>query len=82
MQTTYVLKMNYKEIVIIGGGYLFRETLDIVNKLVLTRVNCDIDGDVYYPEINLENWKETSSIEHKKDSENEYDFKVIVLEKN
>ena len=73
---------NYKEIVIIGGGYLFRETLDIVNKLVLTRVDCDIDGDVYYPEINLENWRETSSIEHKKDSENEYDFKVVVLEKN
>ena len=73
---------NYKEIVIIGGGYLFRETLDIVNKLVLTRVDCNINGDVYYPEINLENWRETSSIEHKKDSENEYDFKVIVLEKN
>ena len=73
---------GYKEIVIIGGGYLFRETLDIVNKLVLTRVDCDIDGDVYYPEINLESWEETSSIGHKKDSENEYDFKVIVLEKN
>ena len=73
---------SYKEIVIIGGGYLFRETLDIVNKLVLTRVDCDIDGDVYYPEINLENWKETSSVEHKKDSENEYNFKVIVFEKN
>ena len=73
---------SYKEIVIIGGGYLFRETLDIVNKLVLTRVDCDIDGDVYYPEINLENWKERSSVEHKKDSENEYNFKVIVLEKN
>jgi len=73
---------SYKEIVIIGGGYLFRETLDIVNKLVLTRVDCDIDGDVYYPEINLENWKERSSVEHKKDSENEYNFKVIVFEKN
>ena len=76
------LENNYKEIVIIGGGYLFRETLDVVNKLVLTRVDCDIDGDVYYPEINLESWQEISSIEYKKDSENEYDFKVIVFEKN
>ena len=73
---------GYKEIVIIGGGYLFRETLDIVNKLVLTRVDCDIDGDVYYPEINLESWEETSTVEHKKDLENEYYFKLIVLEKN
>ena len=60
----------------------FRETLDVVNKLVLTRVNCDIDGDVYYPEINLEDWKETSSVKYEKDSENEYDFNVIVFEKN
>ena len=66
---------------IIGGGYLFRETLDIVNKLVLTKVDCNIDGDVFYPEINLGNWEVTSSVEHKKDLENEYDFKVIVLEK-
>ena len=73
---------DYKEIVIIGGGYLFRETLEITNKLVLTRVNCDIDGDVYYPEIDLENWKEISSEFYKKDSDNEYDFKVLVLEKS
>ena len=73
---------DYKEIVIIGGGYLFRETLEIANKLVLTRVNCDIDGDVYYPEIDLENWKEISSEVYKKDSDNEYDFKVLILEKS
>tara|TARA_B100000035_G_C20820109_1_gene473847 strand:- start:111 stop:614 length:504 start_codon:yes stop_codon:yes gene_type:complete len=73
---------DYKEIVIIGGGYLFRETLEIANKLVLTRVDCDIDGDVYYPEIDLENWKEISSEVYKKDSDNEYDFKVLVLEKS
>lgn len=73
---------DYKEIVIIGGGYLFRETLEIANKLVLTRVNCDIDGDVYYPEIDLENWKEIGSEVYKKDSDNEYDFKVLVLEKS
>ena len=44
---------NYDEIVIIGGGYLFRDTLSVTNKLVLTNVDCDIKGDVFYPEINL-----------------------------
>ena len=34
---------NYDEIVIIGGGYLFRDTLSITNKLVLTNVDCDIE---------------------------------------
>ena len=52
---------NYNEIVIIGGGYLFKDTLEIANKLVLTNVDCDINGDVYYPDIDFKLWKEKSS---------------------
>ena len=75
------IELNYKEIVIIGGGYLFRETLSVVNKLVLTEVDCEIDGDVYYPDIDLDSWQNTETSEHKKDLENEFDFKVLVYEK-
>ena len=75
------IKLNYKEIVIIGGGYLFRDTLSVVNKLVLTEVDCEIDGDVYYPDIDLDSWQNTEMSKHEKDSENEFDFKVLVYEK-
>ena len=72
---------NYEEIVIIGGGYLFRDTLSISNKLVLTNVDCDIEGDVFYPEINLDEWKEIKSENFKKDLDNDYDFVVRTYEK-
>ena len=45
------LNTESEEVVLIGGGYVFEESKNIVNKLVLTRVNCEIDGDVYYPKI-------------------------------
>jgi len=64
------------EIVLIGGGYIFEESKCIVNKLVLTRVNCEIDGDVFYPQIDLSNWKKLSTEAFEKDVENEYDFKI------
>ena len=70
-----------EEIVLIGGGYVFRESKNIVNKLVLTRVECEIDGDVFYPQIDLSNWKEISKESYKRDSENEYDFKIETLVK-
>ena len=35
------------EIVILGGGEVFNQTTNIVNKLVITRVDCDIMGDVF-----------------------------------
>ena len=64
------------EIVIIGGGYLFRETLMDINKLILTRVDCEIDGDIYYPEIDLSSWKLIRTQSFTKDINNDYDFKI------
>ena len=74
-------KENLNEIVIIGGGYLFRDTLPITNKLIITRVDCDIDGDVFYPDIDLSNWKKLESIKFLKDTNNDYDFEVITYER-
>ena len=71
----------YNEIVIIGGGYLFRDTLKIINKLVLSEVDCEIDGDVFYPKINLEEWNEVSSKKFIKDSDNDFNFVVKVYER-
>ena len=65
-----------EEIVLIGGGYVFEESKDIVNKLVLTRVECEIEGDVFYPEIDLSKWEKILTESFKQDSENEYNFKV------
>jgi len=62
------------EIVIIGGGYLFEETLPILNKLIITKVDCSVAGDVYYPKIDMKNWDLISSESYTKNSDNDYDF--------
>jgi len=69
------------EVAIIGGGYLFRDSMDSFNKLILTRVDCSIDGDVYYPEIDFSNWELISSDEFLKNEDNQYDFAVETYKK-
>ena len=69
------------EVAIIGGGYLFRDSMDTFNKLVLTRVNCSIDGHVYYPEIDFNNWELVSSEKFLKNKDNQYDFAVETYNK-
>jgi dihydrofolate reductase len=69
------------EIVIIGGGYLFNETLPIVNKLIITRVDCSVAGDIYYPKIDMKKWDLVSSESYNKDSDNDYDFKIEEFKK-
>lgn len=39
------------EIFIIGGGEIFKQTLEIVDVIYLTRIHKDFPGDVYYPEL-------------------------------
>jgi dihydrofolate reductase len=71
------IKMNRdNEIVIIGGGHIFQETSESMNKLIITRVDCDIDGDIYYPEIDLTKWDLVETKSYKKDFENDYDFTI------
>ena len=64
------------EIIIIGGGYLFKQTSSSVNKLVITRVDCNVKGDIYYPKIDMSNWKKISSESYEKDENNDYNFKI------
>ena len=70
------------EVVLIGGGRVFEESILMVNKLVFTRVDCEITGDIFYPDIDLTDWTKISDESHAKDADNEYNFKIETYLKN
>ena len=49
-----------ESIFIIGGGEIFKQTMNIADRLELTHVELDVQGDAYYPEIPTE-FKKVSS---------------------
>ena len=75
-------KAKIEEIVLIGGGYVFEESKNMVNKLILTRVDCDIVGDVFYPKIDFSSWEKISVELFEQDDENQYDFSIETFVKN
>jgi dihydrofolate reductase len=68
-----------EEIFIIGGGNIYKQSLDITDKIYLTAVKTNIEGDAFFPKLNTTDWKETSRISHAKDEKNEYDFDFVEL---
>ena len=52
-----------ESIFIIGGGEIFKQTIHIADRLELTHVALDVQGDAHYPEIPTE-FKKTSSESH------------------
>ena len=66
---------------IIGGATIYKLMLPKVDKLYITKINQEFDGDVYFPEISEENWKITQRAKGKKDEKNPYDYEYITYEK-
>ena len=50
-------------IFVIGGGEIFKQTMNIADRLELTHVELDVQGDAYYPEIPAE-FKKVASVQH------------------
>jgi dihydrofolate reductase len=71
-----------KEIFIIGGGEIFKQTIDIVSRIYLTRVHATVEGDTYYPEIKKDKWKLVSEQSFPADDKNNYPYTFEVWEKN
>ena len=66
---------------IIGGGEIYKIALNISDRIELTRVHHNFDGDTYFPEIDSKIWIEINRTEKKKDDKHKYDYTFITYEK-
>ena len=67
------------KVCVIGGAELFRQLMDRVDLLVLTEVQADVPGDVYFPEYDRGEFVETRRESHPADPQNEYPFDFVEL---
>lgn len=66
---------------IIGGGEIYSQTINIVDKIELTRVHEEFDGDAYFPEIPLDIFELINEENYNSDLENEFDYSYLTYKK-
>jgi len=66
---------------IIGGGEIYSQTINMVDKIELTRVHEKFDGDAYFPEIPLDIFELINEEKYNSDSENEFDYSFLTYKK-
>lgn len=76
-----IAKKIDEDIFIIGGGKIYEQALDLVDILEVTEVHGNFEGDTYFPEIDLNVWKEISRIKHHKDEKNKFDYSFVRYER-
>ena len=69
------------EVCVIGGAEMYRLALPRADRLYFTRIDADIEGDVYFPDFDESQWREVSREDHAIDARHPYAYTIRVLER-
>ena len=69
------------EIMVIGGSEIYALFLPLANRIYMTRVQVDVDGDTHFPELDDSQWRETGHENHGAGESNDFEFTTSVLER-
>jgi dihydrofolate reductase len=66
---------------VIGGATLYETALPIADRVYLTAINANVDGDTFFPPLPQTEWREISRRSRSKDERNAYDVDFIVFDR-
>src|SRR5260221_2810729 len=69
------------EVFIVGGAEIYKQAIKLTDRIYLTIVHKDFEGDSFFPNINKDEWKEVSREDHEPDHKNPLPYSFITLER-
>ncbi len=74
-------ELDRKEAFILGGAQIYEQSLPLLDKLYLTRIYEDFEGDTLFPAFDLSEWEMTGIEPHEPDEKNDYFYAFQLWEK-
>ena len=72
---------NCKEIFVIGGGEIYKQSMEIADKIYITRVHASFDADTFFPEIDETKWQLTANQDFEVDEKHKYAYSFQTWER-
>ncbi|MGB8956760.1 MAG: dihydrofolate reductase [Tumebacillaceae bacterium] len=66
---------------VIGGAEIFKALLPVADRLYVTHIDAEFEGDAFYPEIDPDEWKAVSRTEGAVDEKNKYPHAFVVYKR-
>ena len=66
---------------VIGGATMYRLLMPYAKKMYITEIDKEFDGDVYFPEIDLKEWKVVEREKGPEDNENNFEYEYVTYER-
>ena len=77
----FAVNRGVEEIMIVGGGQIYEQTLKLADRIYFTRVEMDAEGDTLFPDLSPARWREISREEFKAGPQDNADFTVLTLDR-
>lgn len=74
-------KRGAEEICVIGGGEIYAQTLARADRIYLTRVDAQVEGDVFFPKLDSRDWAERRESGCEKSERNQYACEFFILDR-
>lgn len=81
LEAALELVKNDKQPFIIGGGEIYKQGIEVADKIELTRVYGTFEADAFFPEIDEKDWKLVAEEFHPKDEKHNYAFTYLTYER-
>jgi dihydrofolate reductase len=69
------------DVMVIGGGQVYVQMLPMADRIYLTLIDAEFEGDSYFPRLDMADWHEVSREQHAADERNPYNYDFIVLDR-
>ncbi|MFW1678100.1 dihydrofolate reductase [Pontibacter sp. JAM-7] len=70
------------EVMVIGGAQIYGQALPQADRLYITQVDADIEGDAWFPEVDYSLWQEVAREDFAPSGDNPYAYSFLVYEKD
>jgi dihydrofolate reductase len=74
-------KLDTNEIMIVGGGEIYRLFLPWISRFYLTRVHAEISGDTQFFNLGADQWNVDFEEKHSADPKNQFDHSFFIFER-
>ena len=76
-----VKEMDVKEMMVIGGGEIFKMVMPEAKRIYLTRVDAEPEGDAFFPKVDPAEWELVSKKDHEADAKHAYNYSFQIWER-
>ena len=68
------------EVIVFGGAGVFEEYLPLADRIYLTAVDAEVEGDTYF-DMGKDDWRVVTNERHEADDRHKYAFNIYVLDR-